>query len=81
MDLYWEPSGAPAEQRYIVQINDDAEATWWTGAFGIPKLAVSRAHDDLTRKEVLVRILATTGLGDTALMRTGRVHLRLAKSA
>lgn len=76
LELRWEGApDAPAGQRYIVQISDDAGDSWRTIAVGLTEPAVTLTIDDLEADEVIVRVLATTGTGAT-VMRTETVPLR-----
>jgi hypothetical protein len=75
LELRWEAPDAPPGQRYIVQVSDDAGATWQTVAVGLAEPAVTLTSDDLKGDQVTVRILATTGSG-TTVVRTDTVPLR-----
>jgi hypothetical protein len=75
LELRWEAPEAPPGQRYIVQVSDDAGATWRTVAVGLAEPAVTLMADDLKGDEVTVRILATTGSG-TTVVRTDTVSVR-----
>jgi hypothetical protein len=75
LELRWAVPEAPPGQRYIVQVSDDAGATWQTVAVGLPEPAVTLTPDDLEGDEVIVRILATTGSG-TTVVRTDTVPVR-----
>jgi hypothetical protein len=75
LELRWEVPRAPAGQRYIVQVSDDAGTTWRTVAVGLSEPAVSLPFDELTGDEVTVRVLATTGTGMT-VVRTDTVPVR-----
>jgi hypothetical protein len=75
LELRWEVPQAPPGQRYIVQVSDDAGATWQTVAVGLAEPAVTLTPDDLEGDEVTVRILATTGSG-TTVVRTDTVPVR-----
>jgi hypothetical protein len=75
VELRWEAPGAPASQRYIVQVSDDDGSTWRTVAVGLPEPAVKLPSDELTGDELTVRILATTGTS-TSVVRTDRVRVR-----
>jgi hypothetical protein len=72
LELGWAVPEAPPGQRYIVQVSDDAGATWQTVAVGLAEPAVTLTPDDLEGDEVMVRILATTGSG-TTVVRTDTV--------
>lgn len=76
LDLRWEQPDAPAAQRYIVQVSDDAGGTWRTVAVGLTEPAVTVPRDELEGEEVTVRVLATTGSGETTLVRIDTVRLR-----
>ena len=67
LELRWAVPQAPPGQRYIVQVSDDAGATWQTVAVGLAEPAVTLTSDDLKGDEVSVRILATTGSGTTVV--------------
>jgi len=67
LELRWAVPEAPPGQRYIVQVSDDAGATWQTVAVGLAEPAVTLTSDDLKGDEVSVRILATTGSGTTVV--------------
>jgi hypothetical protein len=73
--LRWEAPGAPAGQRYVVQLRDDASGAWQTVAVGLSEPAVTLPRDELPGDEVTVRVLATTGSG-TTLVRTDTVRVR-----
>jgi hypothetical protein len=75
LELRWAAPEAPPGQRYIVQVSDDAGATWRTVAVGLTEAAVTLPPDELTGDEVTVRILATTGSG-TTVVRTDTVPVR-----
>lgn len=75
LELRWEQPDAPAGQRYIVQLSDDAGASWRTVAIGLTEPAVSLPREELTGDEVTVRVLATTGTGTTEV-RTDTVRVR-----
>lgn len=75
LELRWEAPDAPPGQRYIVQVSDDAGATWQTVAVGLAEPAVTLTSDDLKGDEVTVRLLATTGSG-TTVVRSDTVPLR-----
>jgi hypothetical protein len=75
LDLRWEAPDAPPGQRYIVQLSDDAGATWRTVAVGLPEPALTVPPDELTGDEITVRVLATTGSG-TTVVRTDTVPVR-----
>jgi hypothetical protein len=74
LELRWEAPEAPPGQRYIVQVSDDAGASWRTVAVGLSEPAVTLPPDELTGDEVTVRILATTGSG-TTVVRTDTVQV------
>jgi hypothetical protein len=67
LELRWAVPEAPPGQRYIVQVSDDAGATWQTVAVGLAEPAVTLTSDDLKGDEVSIRILATTGSGTTVV--------------
>jgi hypothetical protein len=75
LELRWAAPEAPPGQRYIVQVSDDAGASWRTVAVGLTEPAVTLPPDELTGDEVTVRILATTGSG-TTVVRTDTVPVR-----
>jgi hypothetical protein len=75
LELRWAVPEGPPGQRYIVQVSDDAGATWQTVAVGLAEPAVTLTSDDLKGDEVTVRILATTGFG-TTVVRTDTVPVR-----
>jgi hypothetical protein len=75
LELRWAAPEAPPAQRYIVQISDDAGASWRTVAVGLAEPAVTLSPEELTGDEVTVRVLATTGSGTTVL-RTETVPVR-----
>jgi hypothetical protein len=75
LELRWEAPDAPPGQRYIVQLSDDAGATWRTVAVGLPEPALTVPPDELTGDEITVRVLATTGSG-TTVVRTDTVPVR-----
>ena len=75
VELRWEAPGAPASQRYIVQVSDDDGSTWHTVAVGLAEPVVRLPSDEVTGDELTVRILATTGTG-TSVVRTDRVRVR-----
>jgi len=75
LELRWEAPEAPRGQRYIVQISDDAGASWRTVAVGLAEPAVTLPIDELTGDEVTVRVLATTGSGLT-VVRTDTLPVR-----
>ena len=75
LELRWEAPDAPAGQRYIVQLSDDAGGSWRTVAVGLTEPAVSLPAADLSGDAVLVRLLATTGSGAT-VVRTETVPLQ-----
>ncbi|MGH3481450.1 MAG: hypothetical protein ACRDQD_32125, partial [Nocardioidaceae bacterium] len=75
LELRWEAPDAPPSQRYIVQVSDDAGASWRTVAVGLAEPAVTLPPDELTGDEVTVRLLATTGSGAT-VVRTDTVPVR-----
>jgi hypothetical protein len=75
LELRWAVPEAPPGQRYIVQVSDDAGATWQTVAVGLAAPAVTLTPDDLEGDEVTVRILATTG-SSTTVVRTDTVPVR-----
>jgi hypothetical protein len=75
LELRWAAPAAPPGQRYIVQVSDDAGATWRTVAVGLTEPAVTLPPDEVTGDEVTVRILATTGSG-TTVVRTDTVPVR-----
>ena len=62
LELRWEAPEAPPSQRYIVQVSDDAGASWRTVAVGLAEPR-TLPPDELTGDEVTVRLLATTGSG------------------
>jgi hypothetical protein len=72
LELQWEAPDAPPGQRYIVQLSDDAGATWRTVAVGLTEPAVTVPPDELAGDEITVRLLATTGSG-TTVVRTDTV--------
>jgi hypothetical protein len=74
LELRWDAPGAPAGQRYIVQLSDDAGNSWRTVAVGLTEPAISLPAQELTGDTVTVRILATTGTG-TSVVRTDTVPL------
>jgi hypothetical protein len=75
VELRWEAPGAPASQRYIVQVSDDDGSTWRTVAVSLPEPVVKLPSDEVTGDELTVRILATTGTG-TSVVRTDRIRVR-----
>jgi hypothetical protein len=75
LELRWAAPEVPPGQRYIVQVSDDAGATWRTVAVGLAEPAVTLRSDDLKGDEVTVRVLATTG-SSTTVVRTDTVPVR-----
>jgi hypothetical protein len=73
--LRWEAPGAPAGQRYIVQLRDEQSGAWQTVAIGLTEPVVSLSMDQVPGNEVTVRVFATTGSG-TTLVRTDTVRVR-----
>jgi hypothetical protein len=72
LELRWEAPEAPPGQRYIVQVSDDAGASWRTVAVDLTEPALTVPPDELTGDEIMVRVLATTGSG-TTVVRTDTV--------
>ncbi len=76
LELRWDQqAGAPAGQRYIVQLSDDVGGSWRTIAVGLAEPAVSVPLEELVGDEVTVRVLATTGTGPTE-MRSETIRVR-----
>jgi hypothetical protein len=75
LELRWDQPDSPTPQRYIVQISEDAGASWRTVAVGSTEPAVSLPRDELAGREITVRVLATTGSGVT-VVRTDTVRVR-----
>ena len=75
LSLQWETPDAPAGQRYIVQVSDDAGENWRTLAVGLAEPAVTISGDELGGETLTVRLMATTGTG-TTVMSVQSVQLR-----
>jgi hypothetical protein len=75
LELRWNGPDAPSAQRYIIQISEDEGASWRTVAVGLTEPAVSLRRDELASDEITVRVLTTTGSGDTEV-RTDTVRVR-----
>jgi hypothetical protein len=75
LEVRWDPTGAPPDQRYIVQLSDDAGANWRTVAVGLTDPATSVPADEIAGDEVTVRLLATNGTRTTVL-RTETLRVR-----
>jgi hypothetical protein len=68
--LSWEVAGAPAGQRYAVQLSDDGGASWRTVAVDLAQPAVLLPADELAGapgQPLLARILAVTGLSSAVV--------------
>jgi hypothetical protein len=75
LSLQWQTPDAPAGQRYIVQVSDDAGENWRTLAVGLAEPAVTISGDELGGETLTVRLMATTGTG-TTVMSVQSVQLR-----
>jgi hypothetical protein len=72
--LTWEATGAPAAQRYVVQVSK-AAGVWETVAVGLAEPEFDLPLDQIDVDEVSVRILATTGTG-VVEVETERIAVR-----
>lgn len=72
--LTWDAAGAPASQRYVVQVSQQ-EGVWETVAVGIAEPEFDLPLDHIDADEVSVRILATTGMG-VVEVETERIAVR-----
>jgi hypothetical protein len=72
--LTWEAAGAPASQRYVVQVSKE-EGVWETVAVGLADPEFDLPLDQIDADEVSVRILATTGTG-VVEVETERIAVR-----
>lgn len=60
--LSWDAAGAPASQRYVVQVSQ-RDGEWETVAVGLTQPRLDLPADQFDADEISVRILATTGTG------------------